>query len=211
MPLCTLCHQNPADYYCETDIYTYFRCPNCDLVFVDPGERLPPAEEKQRYDNHENDPHDPDYREFLNQLFIPLQKKIKPNSCGLDYGSGPGPTLSIMFEEAGHRMDTFDPFYSNNRSVFNKTYDFITSTETAEHFYNPGKEFNRLWKLLKPGGTLGIMTLLRPEDGSFEDWYYIKEDTHVALYSKATFQWLADKLEAGLTFIGDRVILMEKF
>lgn len=210
MPVCTLCHQNTAVHYHRNDIYTYLHCPVCDLVFVTPEERLPPADEKQRYDNHENDPNDPNYRDFLSQIFDPLNDRIEPNSYGLDYGSGPGPTLSIMFEEAGHRVEMFDPFYANTPSVFNNSYDFITSTETAEHFYDPGKEFERLWKLLKPGGNLGIMTLLRPEDEPFGEWYYIKEDTHVSLYSEKTFRWLANQLSAGLTILGDRVTLLHK-
>lgn len=196
--------------YHQNSTYTYCHCPNCDLVFVRPGDRLSPAEEKKRYDHHENDPDDPDYRNFLNQLFEPLNQKLEPESFGLDYGSGPGPTLSILFEEAGHRMEIFDPFYANHPSVFNKAYDFITTTETAEHFYDPRKEFNRLWKLLKPGGYLGIMTLLRPENIPFADWHYIKDDTHVTLYSRATFQWLARKLGAVLTIIGERVIILHK-
>jgi len=30
--------------------------------------------------------------------------KIAPISLGLDFGSGPGPTLSLMLEEQGHRV-----------------------------------------------------------------------------------------------------------
>lgn len=207
---CTLCNQQKTTVYHKTGIYAYLRCPNCDLVFVPPDDRLSRAEEKSRYDLHENSPEDPRYRNFLNQLFEPLNEKLEPGSSGLDYGSGPGPTLSIMFKEAGHKMEIFDPFYANDPSVFNLTYDFITSTETAEHFYNPQQEFDRLWEILKPGGVLGIMTKLRPKDEPFADWHYHKDDTHVALYSKETFQWLAKKLNAKLTIIGERVILLEK-
>lgn len=196
--------------YYRSSIYTYTHCPECDLVFVNPKERLSPFKEKQRYIHHENSPADPDYRNFLNQLYEPLNKKLKPESFGLDYGAGPGPTLSIMFEEEGHHVDIFDPFFSNDPSVFNKSYDFITCTEVVEHFYNPKKEFTRLWKLLKPGGYLGIMTLLRPGDKPFADWHYIRDDTHVSLYSKKTFQWIADKFNAEVTFFGNRVIILEK-
>jgi len=51
-----------------------------------------------------NSPDDPRYRAFLSRLFIPLNERIAPESCGLDFGSGPGPTLSVMFEEQGHTM-----------------------------------------------------------------------------------------------------------
>lgn len=185
-------------------------CRKCDLVFVKPDERLPPVEEKKRYDNHENNPHDDQYRSFLHQLFDPLHIRLKPGSSGLDYGSGPGPTLSLMFEEAGYSMSIFDPFYANEVNVFDKNYDFITTTETVEHFYNPGNEFEKLWNILKPGGFFGIMTLLRPEDQSFADWHYIRDETHVSLYSKKTFRWLADFLNSDIEFISKRVIIFKK-
>lgn len=210
MTSCILCKQNRTSIHYTSKIYTYLHCPNCDLVFVNPRERLAYAEEKMRYDHHQNDPEDPNYRKFLSQLFDPLNKELKPSSCGLDYGSGPGPALSVMFEEAGHQMEIFDPFYSNNPAVLNNTYDFITTTETAEHFYQPKKEFERLWKMLAPGGYLGIMTLLRPENTPLEEWHYIRDDTHVSLYSEKTFLWLSEKWNAELTIIGDRVIIMKK-
>jgi SAM-dependent methyltransferase len=206
---CILCNSLHTKILHE-NLYTYFRCENCKLVFADPAERLSPDQEKKRYDQHENDPNDPDYRDFLNQLFEPLNHLLPSGSTGLDYGSGPGPALSIMFEEAGHTMSIFDPFYDNDTSVLNQTYDFITATETAEHFYNPAREFNKLWSMLKPGGYLGIMTLLLPDTGSFHKWHYTNDDTHVTFYAKNTFRWIAKTFSADLTFHGNRVIIMRK-
>ena len=55
-------------------------------------------------------------------------------------------------------MDLYDPFFFPNEEIFSKTYDFITCTEAAEHFFNPNKEFDLLDKLLKKDGWLGVMT-----------------------------------------------------
>jgi SAM-dependent methyltransferase len=210
MTRCTLCRSPEVREYHQNELYTYHRCDRCDLVFAEPGQRLDPGEEKQRYDQHENDPGDPLYREFLSQLFGPLNQKLEPGSSGLDYGAGPGPTLSVMFREAGHKMEIYDPFYADRPHTLNLTYDFITCTETAEHFYDPGKEFRTLWALLKPDGILGIMTLLRPVEEPFPEWHYVKEDTHVAFYSRQTFRWLAQNLGASLEILGERVILLRK-
>lgn len=207
---CHLCNHPSPSIFSKNHLYIYLHCDNCDLVFVKPEERLTPSEEKKRYDQHENNPDDERYREFLNQLFEPLNNLLPPQSPGLDYGSGPGPTLSIMFEEAGHPMDIYDPFYANDPYVFKKTFQFITSTETVEHFYNPRDEFRKLWKMLTPGGYLGLMTLLRPTHKPFKKWHYINDDTHVSLYSKKTFKWLAQEWNANLTFYGNRVILFQK-
>lgn len=207
---CILCESQNTETLYRDNESTYLQCNRCSLVFLKPGQRLEPDEEKSRYDLHENDPADPDYRQFLSQLFIPLQNRLSPNSFGLDYGSGPGPTLHIMFEEAGHRMNIFDPFYDNNQEVLNNTYDFITTTETAEHFYYPKQEFNLLWSLLKPGGYLGIMTKLLHSPEKFYNWHYKDEDTHVTFYSKSTFLWLSEFYGSNVEFFGDRTVIFKK-
>ncbi|MFU8811627.1 MAG: class I SAM-dependent methyltransferase [Balneolaceae bacterium] len=189
---------------------TYHECSNCKVIFVAPDERLRPTEERARYDMHENDPDDPNYRSFLNQLFEPVARRIPEQSSGLDFGSGPGPTLHRMFEEAGHSMAIYDPFYADDPSVFETEYDFITTSETAEHLYYPMDEFERLWKCLKPGGTLGIMTSLAPDTEDFGSWHYKNDDTHVTFYRPETFAFMARQWEAPLEVVSDRVILLEK-
>jgi SAM-dependent methyltransferase len=210
MTSCILCKSDNVSHFHHRRGTDYLRCSRCKLIFVQPGQRLDPKEEKSRYDLHENDPADLQYRRFLNQLFEPLEKKLQLNSLGLDFGSGPGPTLSVMFEEKGHRMNIYDPFYTDDKSVLELTYDFITTTETAEHLFYPEKEFNMLWSILKPGGFLGIMTKLVPNHDKFHDWHYMKDDTHVTFYSKDTFEWLAGSWSAGLDFYGDRTIIFQK-
>lgn len=207
---CILCHSDHTVHFCNADGYSYRICNRCDLIYVRPGQRLDPAEEKSRYDLHENHPEDEGYRKFLSQLFVPLSKKLSPESFGLDFGSGPGPTLSVMFEESGHRVQIYDPFYADHPSVFNRQYDFITTTETAEHLFNPGDEFDRLWSCLKPGGYLGIMTKLVPSHDEFHDWHYRKDDTHVTFYSEETFRWMAEHYGASLEIHGERTVILEK-
>lgn len=180
----------------------YYQCDVCKLVFVPPGQRLAPETELKRYQLHENDPDDPRYRKFLSRLFIPMNERIKPASKGLDFGSGPGPTLSVMFEEAGHAVRLFDIFFENDPSVFEEEYDFITSSETVEHLYNPLRELDRLWDCLKPGGWLGVMTGLVTDPQSFADWHYKNDDTHVIFFSVKTFEWLKHRWRAELTVTG---------
>jgi 16S rRNA G1207 methylase RsmC len=38
----------------------------------------------------------------------------------LDFGCGPGPTLSILLAEQGQQVDLYDPFYHDDPSVFAK-------------------------------------------------------------------------------------------
>ncbi len=139
-----------------------------------------------------------------------MRKQLVPESRGLDFGCGPGPTLSRMFEEAGFPMSLHDPFYANKPSTLEKEYDFITASEVVEHLHNPRKELERLWQCLRPGGLLGIMTKLVFDRQAFQHWHYKNDHTHVHFFSRSTFEWLAEQWQAALTFAGKDVILLGK-
>lgn len=188
----------------------FYLCNRCKLIFVPSDQRLSAEEEWSRYEQHENDPDDPRYRKFLSRMFKLLVKKLPENSYGLDFGSGPGPTLHLMFEEAGHSMRIYDPFYADDPGVFEDQYDFITTTETAEHLYDPVKELDRLWSCLKPGGYLGIMTRRWTDVESFKNWHYKKDDTHVIFFHENTFRWLQKRWDAGLEIYERDVVIFEE-
>jgi len=136
----------------------------------------------------------------------PILERIPADAEGLDFGSGPGPTLSVMFGERGYRMSNYDPIYSNDKSVLNKAYDFVTCSETVEHFCHPRNDWDLLFKLVKPCGHLGIMTQMY--DGKeFSDWHYIRDDTHVSFYSRETFWWLADRYDAKYEMVSNSVVI----
>jgi len=75
--------------------------------------------------------------------------------------------------------------------VLADTYDFVTCTETAEHFHDPAGEFACIRALLRPGGWLGVMTCFQTDDARFERWQYRADPTHVVFYREATFHHLA--------------------
>lgn len=207
---CSLCRGIQIAPYHRDKTRSYYRCGTCELIFVPERYHLSAAMEKNRYDLHTNHPEDPGYRRFLRRLFVPLNAVIAPGSHGLDFGSGPGPTLSVMFEEAGHRMAIYDPFYADNPEVFDRTYDFITATEVVEHLRAPGKELPRLFDRLKPGGYMGIMTRQVENRAAFATWRYIDDDTHIAFFSRPAFEWLAAQLTAQLSFIEKDVVLLRR-
>ena len=207
---CPLCKAEKVLDFFQDKRRNYMRCQVCNLVFVPPSQFLSEADEKSRYDLHQNSPDDLNYRRFLSRLFIPMQRCLSPGSCGLDFGSGPEPTLSVMFEEAGHSMTIFDYFYKNAPSALEKQYDFITATEVVEHLHDPIMELERLWVCLKHGGRLGIMTKLAPDQDAFSSWYYKNDLTHVCFFSEVTFKWLADQWKAEVTFADKDVVIFQK-
>ena len=207
-PLC--CGIDTRDFF-QNSARNFLRCQTCLLVFVPPKHYLSAKSEKANYDQHQNSPDDPRYRRFLNRIFQPMQERLKPASFGLDFGSGPGPTLSVMFQEEGHSMAIYDLFYADNPIVFESEYDFITTTETIEHLRNPKEDLGRLWACLKPGGILGIMTSFIEEDKPFADWYYKNDLTHICFYTNVTFRWLERYFQTSTAiFVGKNVVFFLK-
>lgn len=207
---CPLCKLHNIKKFYQGKRRTYLYCQNCGLVFVPSSYFLSEEDEKARYNQHCNSPEDTGYRQFLSRIFNPLQKLLPKGSHGLDFGSGTGPTLSRMLEEAGHTVDIYDYYFANNISVFDKRYDFITTTEVVEHLKDPHMELNRLWDCVKDGGRLGIMTKLVLNYDAFTRWHYKTDPTHISFYSRETFTWLAGVWGAGVDFVDTDVILFHK-
>ena len=207
---CPLCGSRKVPPLAVQEGRRFLRCRRCDLTFLDPAQRLGPGEERARYETHRNDPSDPGYRAFLDRLLTPLAERLPEGARGLDYGSGPGPTLSRMLTEAGYPTVDYDPFFAPREEVLDRRWDFVTCSETAEHFFDPGREFRRLDRMLAPGGWLGLMTGIVTEDVDFGSWWYARDPTHVAFYSPETLAWIAGDRGWKLVPAGETVVLFRK-
>ena len=208
--LCPLCQNDKFTLYFKDKYRSYFQCSVCKLVFVPKEYYVSIEDEKADYDHHQNSASDPGYRRFLSRLTQPLCDVMPSQQHGLDFGCGPGPALSALMEEKGHKMDLYDPIYYPDSAVLDKKYDFICATEVVEHFQDIKKHFDRLFDLLKPHGWLGIMTKLVKDQEAFKNWHYIRDKTHISFFSKETFLFIAPHYKADLNFIAKDVILLHK-
>ncbi len=206
---CTLCSNKNAVLWAKDRYRTYLKCPECDLVFVPEAYYPTPDKEKERYDLHNNDPENEGYKNFLNKLILPLIPHLMKDDKGIDFGSGPTPSISILMQKRGFAVTNYDPFYSNKKDVLNQTYDFLTCVETVEHFHHPQKEWKRIIGMVKSGKWVGIMTQLLTDKIDFDAWYYKRDETHVCFYSKATFEWLAMKYNFKIDYMSDSVIVFQ--
>lgn len=208
---CPLCLGQQSHFFHQDKRRCYWQCGNCQLVFADANSHLTADDEVAIYQQHENNPADVRYRAFLNKLAAPLSEKLAGiGFSGLDFGCGPGPTLSLMLQETGQHMAVFDPYFANNPAVLTQQYDFICCTEAIEHFYHPATEWAVWLTLLKAGGWLGLMTKLAPSATEFASWHYKNDPTHVCFFSRETFSFLAKRDGFSVEFIGNDVILMQK-
>lgn len=190
-PDCPVCRSSATETFLHVEGKSYHRCAMCAARFLDPADRPGRAAERRHYTLHDNRVDDPGYRKFLSRLTRELLPRLRPGLDGLDYGCGPGPALAAMLEEAGHRMTLYDPAFRPDATALDRQYDFITCTETAEHFHDPATEFARLGRMLKPGGMLGVMTCFQTDDACFAGWHYRRDPTHVIFYRQETFRAIA--------------------
>ena len=192
---CVLCLAELSRQLETGDGKRYTDCARCGLIHLHPAHHPTAEEERAHYHTHENDPGDARYRAFLSRLADPLLTRLDPGAEGLDYGAGPGPTLSVMLAERGHPTAVYDPLFHPERGALERSYDFVACSETAEHFHRPREELTRLRGLLRPGGILAVMTVMypgpEPAGADFEVWWYRRDPTHVSFYRPRTFEWIA--------------------
>ena len=207
---CPLCRDTSTYFYYEDKRRVYCQCKNCFLVFVPPAFHLSRECEKADYDKHQNSPDDEGYKTFLKRIYLPMMERLSPNSQGLDFGSGPGPTLSKMFQQAGMTVSLYDQYYAVNENALKTEYDFVTATEVLEHLRTPADTLLKVWSCVKPCGLLGIMTKLVIDKESFKSWHYKNDLTHVAFYSRETFEWLAGEWGARFSVVAKDAFIFYK-
>ena len=189
--VCPVCLGLRAAPFLSVEGRDYWRCADCLATFLDRAS-LPDREaETARYHQHRNSADDPGYIAHLSRLAGPMLERLAPGSVGLDYGCGPSDALAGLFTAAGHTVRCYDPLFQPDRSPLDQAYDFIALAEVAEHFHDPHSEFDRLARLLQPGGLLGVMTRLLDDDAGFASWRYRRDFTHVVFYKRRTFESLA--------------------
>lgn len=215
MKSCPLCHTNDSSQpslheYHKDCKRTYMRCDCCDLVSVPDEFLLSSKEEKSIYDLHENNSDDVGYRKFLARAFNPLTEKISNRAIGLDYGCGPGPTISKMGKEMSIRIEDYDLYYFNHPELLQKKYDFVIMTEVIEHVADAVSLLRQLDSLLKPNAILAIMTKRVIKQQKFGNWHYKNDLTHIRFYSLKTFEWIAKNLNWRLEIIDKDVVFFYK-
>lgn len=211
MTKCNLCQSGQPEVWLVRPERRSFHCKHCHCAFVDQSDWLSPSEEAACYRKHCNDPEQQGYRQFLSQLSRPLVARLAldpSNERGLDFGCGPGPTLSIMIQEAGYQMELYDPIFAPDPSVLAKRYDFVTMSEVAEHLRNPMQVFRNLALVLQPGGVLAVMTKRLVNQADFASWYYRRDPTHIVFYAPQTFMWIGSQTGLSVEFISDDVVFL---
>jgi SAM-dependent methyltransferase len=208
---CPLCEGNTGIGVAGPLSREYIRCGCCNLVYVTESGLICPEAERAHYLLHNNHPHDPGYRNFLARLADPLCEHLHSPSSGLDFGCGPGPTLSLLMAERGHHVVNYDPLFFPEPDWHRACYDFVASTEVFEHLRCPLDTLVQIWSCLRPGGWLAVMTGFTDRVIDFQRWHYPRDPTHIRFWSRQTFAWLASRLAANrLEFPASDLAFLQK-
>ncbi|MGI9530822.1 class I SAM-dependent methyltransferase [Lutimonas sp.] len=206
---CPLCNGKSYRFF-ENSKHSFNKCDVCRGIFRIKEQFLNIEEEKERYKNHISSLEDKGYYEFVSPIIKEVKSAFSKDSIGLDFGCGHTPVLSRHLEKSGFTVREFDPIFHNDASIFSKRYDFIVACEVIEHFYDPIKEFETLYKLLKPEGKLICKTHPYSFGIDFDTWYYKNDPSHVFIYQDETFKWIAQKLCFKSLIIKDRILVFTK-
>ncbi len=188
----------------------YYKCGNCEFIFIDEGELLDTKDERIRYEDHNNSTEDKGYKDYFRRFISYAFEGVSKESRILDYGSGPEPVLRETLIEDGYKdVKIYDKFFMNDETPLKLKYNLVVSTEVVEHIYNPLDTFKLLTNLLERDGTLVIMTNLHENSvENFSRWWYITDPTHVVFYSLKTFRVIAQILGLEIVKTNERNIVI---
>jgi SAM-dependent methyltransferase len=204
---CPLCSGTSHTYHMHGQ-REFLKCSLCLSVFLHPKDYISAEAELAHYNKHNNDPEDVRYQNFVMPIVSPILAGFTKEHKGLDFGSGSGSPIMKLLKDANYNISQYDLFYHNHPEVLQNQYDYIACSETAEHFKEPHKEFTQLSNLLKPGGTLYVMTLRYNPEVDFSTWFYKTDPTHVFLYSDEAFEWIRQEFGFESVVLDGRVAVL---
>lgn len=187
-PLCGSGMRSPRTYAKRT----FQHCSSCDLISVPSRNHLDEAAERDRYLLHQNSSADAGYIATFDGPIRCLSTYAPDARRVLDYGCGQTPVLVELLRERGYDAVGYDPLFSPNLEN-NTRFDAIVCVETAEHFRAPRADLEKMHGLLSARGCLIVKTHLHGGPESIDGWWYARDMTHVAFYSRATFEWIAQR------------------
>ena len=166
----------------------YNLCPSCK--FLSKNTNLTEKEEKDRYDLHICDEK---YIEYMNLVYEKISKYLNDGKS-IDYVCGKIHILADILNKNNKNCDYYDYYYYDK--ALNSSYDNIILIEVFEHIKNIYNFMIKLKSLLNDNGRIIIMTKRYPFD--LNNWWYLRDITHVSFVKNETMIKLAELLKLKL-------------
>ncbi len=178
----------------------YHICDNCGFLQKDEEYILDSSLEKERYLEHV---YDENYHKYMVNTFLEIKPFIYGNQI-LDYGCGREAYLGKVLEGNGYGVVSYDKYFFDIEYK-NKKYDSIILIEVIEHIYDPLRTLIDLKDILNKDGRIIIKTNLYDK---LENWWYLRDSTHVSFFNKDTFTYIANKLDLKIIqLLGNLIVL----
>jgi len=207
---CPICESESGVLFCSDNKRDYFRCNVCRLIYVSQKDFISPAEEKERYNFHNNTLDNKDYVTYLRSVVDELRRIPVTNPVVLDFGSGEHSVLTCILQEQGIACTAYDPLHALSPSLPERNFDIVILCEVIEHLRDIQREAALINKVLKPEGYILIRTELYSEQDDFVNWWYTKDCTHINFYSLPAIQNLSKLLGKKIFYTNEKNVVILK-
>jgi hypothetical protein len=195
---CRLCEKNLVEKFCENSTRTFYRCSNCELIFVPQNYFLSLEEEKARYDLHYNSIGNKGYVNYLETIVRIVSDSVPRNESIIDFGSGENAVLTELLKNNGYDCTAYDPLYGREVNQDRNSFDIVIACEVMEHLRDLRKELSLIRMLLKDSFRIIIRTQISPSNEQFLKWWYIQDLTHVNFFSLKSLEIISKMLDCDL-------------
>ena len=212
----------PDRHYGIKGIFSYSKCLQCDLVYLDPmpgDDELMKFYPEDSYYSYNVDfaREDPKWKNLLRKvMFLDYKTKDPEFSTPgrmLDIGCGNGWFIYSMRNkgwevkgvepskagaEAGRKIGKLDIHHGELLSAGYPSdyFDYIRSNHSFEHIPNPNEILQEIHRILKPGGKvfIGVPNINSVNAKLFgQYWYYLGAPVHTFNYSDKTLPEMTKK------------------
>lgn len=212
---CILCSSSQRHPFIRKDYYTYVRCADCGLIYLNPR---PLPEELSVYYNRDYLVNPTIYlrgRRDAEELLDYIECYRDKKGCLLEIGSSYGLFLdvarkrgwnvkgveiskkAVLFAKREFHLDVFEGVLANSPFAQKSEQDVISAWHFLEHLPDPLEELKLMYRALKPGGLLVVLV---PNINSLDFlwfgkfWGWISPPAHIYLFSPKTICALLKKV-----------------
>ncbi|WP_350333030.1 class I SAM-dependent methyltransferase [Coralliovum pocilloporae] len=168
----------------------YWRCIGCSYLFTRFFDHWTPEDYARHIYNEAYLRADPPADGSRCRALSDALLNCLPRDCSfLDYGCGEGYVVERL-RRAGYDAEGYDPYFGDWADVPERRFDCILCVEVLEHLAEPLALPPILERLLKPGGTIILTTLLTDYATQSNNWYLSPRNGHVGAHSEKSLAML---------------------
>jgi len=194
---CKLCRDSPVEIFFSDPPRTYLHCKNCELIFTTADSYLTLAQERERYEMHDNTVTNNGYVRFLDTVAKMVIECTPPEGSVLDFGSGKNAVLETIISRQCNEVqcESYDPQFDRLINFSEKKYDTIVLCEVIEHIRDLQGELECISSILKANGKVIIRTQKYSSLEKFANWWYRQDTTHINFFNDLSLSFAASLLK----------------